>query len=351
MIRQRAALDRIPVYKQGAAPSGDLVKLSSNENPYPPLDSVLDVVRAEAANINRYPEIAASELRARLARLHGVDADHICLGAGSVEVATQLVQASAGEGDEVLFAWRSFEAYPIISTAAGATAVTVPLAADETHDLVAMAEAVTERTRIILLCTPNNPTGATLAADRVDAFLDRVPSDVLVVIDEAYEHFNRDPASVRGIEVFASRPNVAVLRTFSKAYGLAGLRIGYAVAPREVADNLRKVAVPFAVSALAQRAAIASLDAEAELEARIERIVAERSRVERAIAEAGWRIHPSHANFVWLRAGEGTDALVATLLEHRVVARPFAGEGVRVTIGEPHENDRVIDAVRAHLHH
>lgn len=346
MIRQRTALDRIPRYKQGAAPTTDEVaKLSSNENPFPPLPSVVEAVSGELATINRYPEIAATALRERLAARHGVTPEHICLGAGSVEVATQLVDAVAGEGDEVVFAWRSFEAYPIIATVAGATPVMVPLTADERHDLDAMAAAITDRTRLVLLCSPNNPTGVTLGRSEVERFLDRVPADVLVVLDEAYEHFNRDPESARGDELFGTRPNLAVLHTFSKAYGLAGLRIGYAIAPIEVADNLRKVAVPFAVTALAQRAALASLDAEAELDARVDRLVAERDRIEIALREQGWSIEPSQANFVWIRAGERTGAVSDALEAHGVLARAFPGEGLRITIGDPTDNERVIAAL------
>ena len=347
MIRQRAALDRLPAYQQGVAPaSTDVVKLSSNENPYPPLESVLATIRDELGTINRYPSIAAEELRARLAERHGVDIGRVCLGAGSVEVATQLVQASAGEGDEVMFAWRSFEAYPIIVTVAGAESVMVPLTADERHDLDAMAAAVTDRTRLILLCSPNNPTGATLTRDEVEGFLARIPRDVLVVLDEAYEHFVRDPEAVRGDDLVHAHPNLAVLHTFSKAYGLAGLRLGYAIAPLQVAENLRKVAVPFAVSALAQRAALASLDAEDELDERVDRIVEERTRLERELVAAGVALLPSQGNFIWIRTGDDTARVTERLLTNGVIARPFAGEGIRISIADAAASDRIIAALR-----
>lgn len=348
MIRQRDALSKLPSYKQGKAPeTDDLVKLSSNENPYEPLASVQHAIAAELGRINLYPDMSAAALRDRLAAQYGVDPMCLAFGAGSVEVASQLVSACAGEGDEVLFAWRSFEAYPIIATVNGATPVKVPLTADERHDLDAMAEAITERTRIVFLCNPNNPTGAIMTRDEVEAFMQRVPGDVLVVIDEAYEHFNRHPETALGADFFARYENVAVLHTFSKAYGLAGLRIGYAIAPLPVADNLRKVAVPFAVTSLAQRAAIASLDAEAELDERVERIVAERERTIAAVREHGWEIVDSQANFLWVRAGEDTERVVGILLEHGVIARPFLGEGIRITIGEPEANDRVIAGLAA----
>lgn len=346
MIRQRDALSSLPSYKQGAAPeTADIVKLSSNENPYEPLASVRQAIAAELERINLYPDMGATQLRQRLAEQYGVDPMCLSFGAGSVEVASQLVSACAGEGDEVLFAWRSFEAYPIIATTNGATPVKVPLTADERHDLDAMAAAITDRTRIIFLCNPNNPTGATMTRDEVEAFMQKVPKDILVVIDEAYEHFNRDPETAIGADFFGRYANVAVLHTFSKAYGLAGLRIGYAIAPLEVADNLRKVAVPFAVTALAQTAALASLDAEDELDERVEKLVAERGRVIEAVRGQGWKVVDSQANFLWLRAGDDTERIVGILLEHGVIARPFLGEGIRITIGEPDANDRVIAAL------
>ena len=172
----------------------------------------------------------------------------------------QLIQATCDPGDEVVYAWRSFEAYPIVVAIAGATSVQVPLDADARHDLEAMRAAITERTRLVLVCTPNNPTGPVVHQDELDAFLDRVPSDVLVVIDEAYLEFVTDPEAPDALATYRQRPNVAVLRTFSKAYGLAGLRVGYAVAHEPVAQALRKTAVPFGVSDIAQQAAIASLD-------------------------------------------------------------------------------------------
>lgn len=346
MVKHRSALERIPAYKQGAMPStSEVVKLSSNENPFPPLASVREAVAGELERIHLYPSMAAPELTARIAKLQGVEPENIVFGAGSVEVATQLVQASAGDGDEVMFAWRSFEAYPIIAIGAGATPVQVPLTADERHDLDAMADAITDRTAIIFVCNPNNPTGATLTHAEVRAFLGRVPGDVLVVIDEAYEHFNRDAETAIGIDLYREFPNVAVLHTFSKAYGLAGLRIGYAVAQADVAANLRKVAVPFAVSALAQTAAVASLDAEAELATRIDDIVSERARVTEELRAQGWDVKDSQANFVWLRLGDDTQRVDAALTEAGVLARAFPGEGIRITIGAPEANRRALAAL------
>jgi histidinol-phosphate aminotransferase len=350
--RLRSALDGIPSYKPGrpaAAQAGrPAYKLSSNENPYPPLPSVLATVRAETESFNRYPDMFARGLTAAIAERFDVPASHVATGTGSVGVLQQLVQASVGEGDEVLYAWRSFEAYPIVVQISGARSVTVPLTAGEHHDLDAMAAAVTDRTRLVLVCSPNNPTGTAVRRAELDRFLDRVPRDVLVVIDEAYREFVRDPEVPDALEVYRDRPNVAVLRTFSKAYGLAGLRVGYAVAHPPVADALRKAAVPFGVSGIAQAAAVASLAAEAELLERVAALVEERTRVQAALREQGWVSVPdSQANFVWLRLGERTTELAAACQAAGVVVRPFAGDGARVTIGEPEANDLFLQVAKA----
>lgn len=343
-IRQRAVVERMPAYIQGKS-IPDAVKLSSNENPYPPLDSVRAAVAQQLDGFHLYPDMGAAAVRQRIADHLGVRAEQIAVGAGSVEVAQQLINASADEGDEVIFAWRSFEAYPIMVQVAGATPVPVPLTVDERHDFEAMAAAITPRTRLIFVCTPNNPTGATVRADELERFLQAVPNDVLVVIDEAYVHFNDDPETAEGLDFFRRHDNVAVLHTFSKAYGLAGLRIGYAVAHEQVAENLRRVAVPFGVSNLAQVAAIASLDAESELQQRVDLIVAERGRMIAALREAGWRALDSFGNFVWLRTGERTPEVDAALRDGGVVARAYGLDGIRVTVGDPEMNDRFLRAI------
>ncbi len=353
--RARADLAGIAVYKPGkpstaGQPGFKRFKLSSNESPYPPLPSVLDAIARAAQQANRYPDLAASVVVEALAAKLEVPADHVVVGCGSVGVATQLVEAFAGPGDEVVFAWRSFEAYPIIVQVSGATAVPVPLTAGAVHDLDAMAAALTPRTRVVFVCNPNNPTGTAVRGRELDGFLDQVPRDCLVVLDEAYREFNRDPGVPDGISMYRDRPNVAVLRTFSKAYGLAGLRVGYAVAHPEVADAIRMTSVPFAVSSIAQAAAVASLlpAAEAELFARVEATVGERARVSEALAEVGWELPESQANFVWLATGAGTEKAAATCSEAGIVVRPFAGEGLRVTIGEREAND-ILLALAANL--
>ncbi|PZF84475.1 histidinol-phosphate transaminase [Jiangella anatolica] len=347
MVRIRKALDGLPSYRPGrpAAPRAgaeQAYKVSSNENPYPPLPGVLEAVMATAESMNRYPDMFATGLVAALADRFGVPPEHVATGTGSVGVLQQIVQATATEGDEVVYAWRSFEAYPIVVGISGATAVEVPLAAGARHDLTAMADAITDRTRAVFVCTPNNPTGPVVGRDDLAAFLRRVPEDVLVVVDEAYREFVRDPEAADGVEFYREHPNVCVLRTFSKAYGLAGLRVGFAIAHEEVADALRKTAVPFGVSGIAQRAAVESLAREAELLERVDALVAERTRVRDALVAQGWEIPHTEANFVWLELGEKTLDFARFCEDAGLVVRPFAGDGCRVTIAEPEANDKLI---------
>jgi histidinol-phosphate aminotransferase len=321
----RAELEGIPTYKPGkpAAAGAVAYKLSSNENPYPPLPGVMESVTAAAGTFNRYPDMACTGLMSELSDRFGVPLSHLATGTGSVGVAQQLLQATCGPGDEVIYAWRSFEAYPIITQISGATSVRVPLTSDEVHDLDAMADAITDRTRLIFVCNPNNPTGTVVRRAELERFLDRVPGDVLVVLDEAYREFIRDVEVPDGVSIYRDRPNVCVLRTFSKAYGLAGLRVGFAIAHEPVAAALRKTAVPFG---------------------RVGALVCERNRVVEALRGQGWTVPETQANFVWLRLGERTLEFAAHCEQAGVVVRPFAGEGVRVTIGETEANDIFLKA-------
>ncbi|MEU4016539.1 histidinol-phosphate transaminase [Microbacterium sp. NPDC028030] len=346
-LRLRGDLDAIPGYTPGkAAPqreTADAVhKISSNENPYPPLPSVTAAIADQLAHVNRYPETAATALTSVLCERFGVDPVNIVLGSGSVEVVSQLIRATAGVGDEVLFAWRSFEAYPMLVRTAGAVPVPVPLTADHRHDLDGMLAAITERTRLILVCNPNNPTGTTIGEAELDRFLARVPSDIVVVIDEAYVQFNDRVDSPVGIEHFRRHSNVAVAHTFSKAYGLAGMRVGYAIAPAPLGIALRKVAIPFGVTNLAQTAAVASLAAEDELGARVAALVVERERVLAAFVAAGFPLPESKGNFVWLPLGDATTTVAELLERHGLLVRPFAGEGLRATVAETEANDILI---------
>ncbi|MDZ5619785.1 histidinol-phosphate transaminase [Nocardioides bizhenqiangii] len=340
----------IPPYVPGkpAVPQPGLTtfKLSSNENPYPPLPGVLATAQQAAEAMNRYPDMGCVALYDALATRLGVGTDELAAGTGSVALIYHLLSAYCGIGDEVVHAWRSFEAYPIAITAAGATGVKVPVTADGRHDLSAMAAAITDRTRAVLLCTPNNPTGPALGHAEVATFVAGVPDDVLVVVDEAYLEFVRMADPVDGLALLRGHPNVVLLRTFSKAYGLAGLRVGYAVATPEVAGALRAVALPFGVSSVAQAAAVASLAHEEDLMARVDALVEERDRLVAGITDAGWTVPEPQGNFVWFDLGERTADLAATFGDAGLAVRPFAGEGLRISVGEPEATDRLVALLR-----
>jgi histidinol-phosphate aminotransferase len=345
--RPRATVATIPAYVPGKPPVPrdglQTYKLSSNENPYPPLAGVVDAVNAAAAQMNRYPDMGCVALYDALAAKLDFPANRIAAATGSVAVLYHLLQAYCDPGDEVVHAWRSFEAYPIATSVVGAASVQVPLTADARHDLDAMAAVVTGRTKVVLLCTPNNPTGPALTDAEVRGFVDRVPGDVLVVIDEAYREFVRLDDPVDALALVRERSNVVVMRTFAKAYGLAGLRVGYLVGPEEVATAVRACALPFGVSSVAQAAAVASLAAEPELFERVDALVAERTRVAEALAAQGWQLPDAQGNFVWFPVGDRALELAAAAEEAGVMVRPFAGDGVRVSIGEIEANDRLVE--------
>ena len=341
----------IPPYVAGKPPTVrpgmTSYKLSSNENPYPPLPGVVEAVQAGVAAMNRYPDMGSAALYAALAERLDVPVDHLSVATGSVGLIYQLVQAFCDPGDEVVFAWRSFEAYPIAVTAAAATAVKVPVTADGRHDLKAMLAAITDRTKVVLVCTPNNPTGPAVTQAELDAFLAAVPPHVLAVVDEAYLEFVRMADPVDGVATYRRHENVVLTRTFSKAYGLAGFRVGYAVAPTPIAAALRAVSLPFGVSTVAQAAAVASLDHEPELLQRVAALVAERARVVDGLRAAGWDVPEAQGNFVWFELGDRTLDFAAAADAAGIVVRPFAGDGCRVSIGEEEANDRLIAVARA----
>jgi histidinol-phosphate aminotransferase len=347
----RPVLGTFPSYRPGKAPvappgQAQAHKLSSNESPYGPLPSVAEVIAEAGRGINRYPDNGAEALTGALAARFAVPAEHVAVGCGSVGVLKQLIEAVAEPGAEVLYAWRSFEAYPPLADLAGATSVRVPLR-DEVHALGAMAAAITSRTRLVLVCNPNNPTGTVVGAPELTEFLDRVPGDCLVVLDEAYREYVRDASTPDGIDLYRDRPNVAVLRTFSKAYGLAGLRVGFLIGHPPVAEAVRKTMLPFTVSSVAQAAAVASLAAEPELLERVEHTVKERGRVRDALLADGWAVPPTEANFVWLRLDEHTTTFAEACDRQGIAVRPFAGEGARVSIGTPEANDAFLAIARA----
>lgn len=359
--RTRPDLASIPAYVPGRTVP-NAVKLASNETTLGPLPSVLDAILQAAATVNRYPDNGSAELIAALAARLDMSADRIAVGCGSVSLCQELVQITCNDGDEVIYSWRSFEAYPVVCAVAGATAVPVPNTPDHGHDLKAMLAAITDRTRLIFVCNPNNPTGTVVPQAQLAEFLTQVPGDVQVVLDEAYIEYDSSglagdagaegagvPASVNGLALMAQFPNVAVCRTFSKAYGLAGVRLGYLAGSEEFVEALLKVAIPFGVNALAQVAGLASIGEEAQqqLQQRVAETVAQRERVTESLP-AELRV-PSQANFVWLPVGDKAEALEAAMKEEGILTRCFDGEGVRITVTDETETEELIPALRRAL--
>lgn len=343
--RLRPEIAALPAYVEGKTVPG-AIKLASNETVFEPLPTVRAAIDKATDTLNRYPDNGCAELRSELANHVGFAPENIAVGCGSVSLCQQLIQITTSVGDEVVFGWRSFEIYPLQVRTAGAVPVQVPLRG-HTFDLDAMAAAVTDRTRLIFVCNPNNPTSTVVDPDALSRFVAAVPPHILIAIDEAYVEYIRDGLNPDSLGLVRAHPNVVVLRTFSKAYGLAGLRVGYAVGAPELITALGKVYVPFTVSSLAQAAAIASLRAADELLARTDAVVAERVRVAAALRDAGYLLPGSQANFVWLPLAERTCEFVAAAADARLVVRPYGTDGVRVTIGAPEENDALLRFARA----
>lgn len=356
-IPVRPVFDTLPSYAAGKPPAPveglTRYKLSSNENPLGPVPEVARVL-AEFDAVHRYPDPLSTALRTALAGQLGVDAEDIVTGAGSLGALNQIIKTFAGVNadgvqDEVIYAWRSFEAYPILVGIMGARSVQVPNLPNGAHDLDAMATAVTDRTRLILVCTPNNPTGPAVTESQIRSFLAKVPATVPVVIDEAYFEFcaassipEGEEPPLNGLDIYRDYPNVIILRTFSKAQGLAGLRVGYSISHPQITRHLRVAATPFAVSALAERAAVASIEHQEAVMARVRHIVAERERVTARLRELGYEFPGTYANFVWLPLGERTGDFVDLMNRNALSVRAFGSEGVRVSIGEVEANDRFL---------
>ncbi|GAA3588155.1 histidinol-phosphate transaminase [Klugiella xanthotipulae] len=332
-VRLRSEILATPPYAQGVAPAPGGYKLSSNENPFDPLPSVASRALT-VADFNRYPDARMPALRAALAERYGVPTENIHVTAGSVALLYQLVSAAAGPGDEYIYSWRSFEAYPGLGVISGARSVQVPNTPSYAHDLAAILAAITDRTRIILLCSPNNPTGTVIAAAEFEDFMARVPATLLVALDEAYCEFVTDGSAVNGRDYIGRYPNLVILRTFSKAYGLAGLRVGYGIGDSRILDAARTAAIPLAVTDAAQQAALASLDAERELMARVAHLTARRDRAVTALRTAGWNIPEAQGNFFWLPLGEQTEHANRLFTDAGLIVRPFPPEGIRVSVGE-----------------
>lgn len=356
-IPVRPVFDTLPSYAAGKPPAPveglTRYKLSSNENPLGPVPEVARVL-AEFDAVHRYPDPLSTALRTALAGQLGVDAEDIVTGAGSLGALNQIIKTFAGVNadgvqDEVIYAWRSFEAYPILVGIMGARSVQIPNLPNGAHDLDAMAAAVTDRTRLILVCTPNNPTGPAVTESQIRSFLAKVPATVPVVIDEAYFEFcaassipEGEEPPLNGLDIYRDYPNVIILRTFSKAQGLAGLRVGYSISHPQITRHLRVAATPFAVSALAERAAVASIEHQEAVMERVSHIVAERERVTARLRELGYEFPSTYANFVWLPLGERTGEFVDLMNRNALSVRAFGSEGVRVSIGEVEANDRFL---------
>lgn len=345
--RLRPELADLPAYTPGKTVPG-AIKIASNETVHGPLPSVRAAIDKATDNVNRYPDNGYLELREHLAKHvdNGAFApENISVGCGSVSLCQQLIQITSTVGDEVLYGWRSFEIYPLQVRTAGATPVPVPLT-EYTFDLDAMLAAITDRTRLIFVCNPNNPTSTVVNPEKLARFVEAVPPHILIALDEAYIEYVREPMLPDSFGLVRSHSNVVVLRTFSKAYGLAGLRIGYAVGDQEIVTALGKVYVPFTATSVSQAAAIASLDAADELLARTDAVVAERTRVSAALQDAGYVLPPSQANFVWLPLPGQAQEFAEDSANSRIIVRPYGEDGVRVTVAAPHENDAFIDFAR-----
>ncbi|MEM9748795.1 MAG: histidinol-phosphate transaminase [Actinomycetota bacterium] len=350
--RPRSNVAEVPAYRPGRSAAqaeaeygiAEAIKLASNELPHGPLPSVAGAVAAGIESVHLYPDARSTELRESIAGFHGVDVSHVAVGAGSVGILQQLVLAYCDPGDEIAMCWPSFEAYPLLAQLAGAQQVRVPLA-DERFDLVALADAVTAATKLAFVTNPNNPTGTAVTTDEVVRFLESVPPTCLVVLDEAYAEFVTDPGVTASEPLLDRFDNLVITRTFSKAHGLASLRVGYALAHPEVAGMIDRTLVPFALNDMAQRAAVASLGAIDEMRTRVAEVVAERTRVARELRTRGWTVPDPQGNFVWLPLG-GRSAEVGVELERRgVVTRAFPEVGVRITVVDAAGNDRLIAAL------
>jgi histidinol-phosphate aminotransferase len=351
--RPRRVVADLPAYrpgkgaKQAEAEHGitNAIKLASNENPDAPIDAIVDAICTAAHGLNRYADHRATAVREAMAAHLGVDAERVTVGNGSVGLLQQVALTYLDPGDECVYPWRSFEVYPIYTALADAVPVTVPLAPDLGYDIDRLLDAVTPRTKLVLLATPNNPTGVAMTTKEVARIAEAVGDGVIVVVDEAYREF-LDPGFGDPVaELVPALPNVLVTRTMSKAHGLAGLRLGYAIGHPEVVADIDKTLHPFAVNALAQVAALAAIEHDHLIRERVQGILAERARVEVELRAAGWTFPNHQANFVWLTLGDRTEHVTLELEQRGVVVRPFTGEGIRVTIGSPDENDRFLAAL------
>ncbi len=326
----------------GAPGPTPVIKLSSNERNLPPSAAALDAATVAAETANRYPDNRSDRLRRALAGELGVGIDNLAVGCGSSGLLQQIVQAFVEPGVSVVYPWRSFELYPILVGLAGGSAITVPLV-EHGFDTAAIVAAVEDSTALVLLANPNNPTGTLLEKAELEHLVESLPDDVIAVVDAAYHEYTGQGEEML-VTLVSDHPNVIVTRTFSKAHGLAGMRVGWALASEELIGYLHTTQLPFTVNSVAQAAAEAALADTSSLDRHVAECVSERERVSASLSDLGWNAVESRANFVWIDTPGATD--LAVELERRgVIIRPFAGEGIRVTIGSPEENDAFLSAV------
>ncbi len=351
-IELNAYVRAIPVYPAAESYDygGDLVKLASNETPWPPHPAVAEALKGALGTLNRYPDPDKTLLRRRIAERHELPPGRVAVGNGSCELLLAAGAAMLEPGAEIVHAWPSFSIYPHLAAMTGARAVTVPLDAQARHDLEAIAREVTAATRIVLVCNPNNPTATAHAPLAIDAFVSELPRHVTVILDEAYVEFSTLQDPYDSLELLERHPNLIVLRTFSKVYGLCGLRVGYALGSEQFRLAVDRVRQPFSVNALAQVAATEAMRHQDEVERRVERTAIERLHVEEALAQRGLAVSDSEANFSWLSLGDRReDAVVNGLAERGVIVRagtPLGEAGhLRVTYGTRHENNRFLAAL------
>jgi histidinol-phosphate aminotransferase len=345
-------LEQIPVYPAAETYdfNGELVKLASNETPWEPHPEVLEAARSALAGLNRYPDPDKSRLRQAIAARCDVSPGRVAVGNGSCEILLAAADAMLEPGAELVYAWPSFSMYPHLAGMSGATAIAVPLDAEGRHDLEAMAAEVTHATRLVLVCNPNNPTATALPVEALDAFLGDLPRHVCVVIDEAYVEFSTLQDPDESLDLLKRHPNAVLLRTFSKVYGLCGLRAGYALGSEDFRLAVDRVRQPFSVNAVAQAAATEALAHQDEVARRVERTVIERVHVETELADRGLQTTESHANFSWVSLGDRDEQEVLRgLAERGVIVRAGTALGqaghLRVTYGTREENDRFLRAL------
>lgn len=336
---ERDTLREVAAYRSTQSPEAEgatpaVFDLSSNELALPPLPTVLAAARDGLARMSRYPDPTARALTEEIARHVGVAAESVAVGPGSAGVLQQILLALCGEGDDVLYAWPGFDAYPLLVATCGATGVRIPLTASGHHDLDAIRARVSPRTRAVILCSPHNPTGTAIDEGQLADFLDSLPDHVVTVLDEAYAEFDSDSRRRSVQEVTRSHHNTVVLRTFSKAYGLAGLRVGYAAGPQPLMATVRKTAIPFGVTLVAEQAAILSLHSQAELSERLDAVATSRDELTAGLRELGLSVLPSRANFVWIPLPSAAESLSRAAAMAGVKVRACPGHGVRISVGD-----------------